>query len=81
MGYSLWGCKELAVTEHQLQKTICPSLHLPPTGEKGGCSVAHVGNGVWEGLHVEEMEQLSFGTLFVPPAIMTLLKSCLYCRS
>ena len=41
-------------------------LALLPTGEKGGCSVAHMGNGVWEGLHVEEMEQLSFGTLLFP---------------
>ena len=42
------------------------ALILLPTGEKGGCSVAHMGNGVWEGLHVEEMEQLSFGTLLFP---------------
>ena len=66
MGYSLWGCKELDVTEQQLQKTICPSPYLLSTGEKGGCSVAHMGNGVWEGLHVEEMEELSFGTLLFP---------------
>ena len=79
VGYSLWGCKELDVTEQQLQKTICPS---PSAYRREGwllsCTHGEWGLGgapCWR----DGATQLWYSS--VPPAIMTLLKSCLYCRS